>query len=59
MSENHKIDFSKLLGFQVMSEELAGHIDFRDETFAGRLGAKVGVKETAPQLAAIDDRRGD
>ena len=29
MSENHKIDFSKLLGFQVMSEELAGHIDFQ------------------------------
>ncbi len=59
MSENHKIDFSKLLGFQVMSEKLAGHIDFQDETFAGRLGAKVGGKDDAPQLAAIDERRGD
>ena len=44
MNENHKIDFSKLLGFQVMSDELAERIDFQDETLAGRLGAKVGEK---------------
>ncbi len=44
MSENRRIDFSKLLGFQVMSEELAEHVDFQDETFGGRLGAKVGDK---------------
>jgi hypothetical protein len=44
MSESHKIDFSKLLGFEVISEELAEHVDFRDETFGGRLGAKVGDK---------------
>lgn len=45
MRKNHKIDFTKLLGFQVMSEELAGRVDFQDETFAGRLGAKVGDKQ--------------
>ena len=44
MSENRTIDFTKLLGFQVMSEELAEHVDFQDETFGGRLGAKVGDK---------------
>ena len=44
MSESQKIDFSKLLGFQVMSEEIAEHVDFQDETFGGRLGAKVGDK---------------
>ena len=44
MNENRKIDFSKLLGFMVMSEELAERVDFQDETFGGRLGAKVGDK---------------
>ena len=44
MSETHKIDFSKLLGFQVMSEEWSEFIDFKDETFGGKLGAKVGGK---------------
>ena len=59
MSENRKIDFSKLLGFQVMSDELAERVDFQAETFAARLGAKVGVKDDAPQLAAIDERSGN
>lgn len=44
MSEKQKIDFAKLLGFKVMSEELSDSVDFRDETFGGRLGAKVGSK---------------
>ena len=44
MSECQKIDFSKLLGFQVMSDDLAEHVDFQAETFGGRLGAKVGDK---------------
>jgi len=44
MSESQKIDFSKLLGFQVVSDELAERVDFQDETFGGRLGAKVGDK---------------
>ena len=44
MNENRKIDFSKLLGFMVMSEELAERVDFQDGTFSGRLGAKVGDK---------------
>ena len=59
MSENRKIDFSKLLGFQVMSEELAERVDFQAETLAARLGAKVGGKDDAPQLAANEERSGD
>jgi hypothetical protein len=45
MNENRKIDFSKLLGFQVLGEELSERVDFRDEAFGGRLGAKVGGKD--------------
>ena len=44
MHEIHKIDFSKLLGFQVMGDESLEKVDFQDETFGGRLGAKVGDK---------------
>jgi hypothetical protein len=44
MNVNRKIDFSKLLGFQVLGEELSERVDFQDETFGGRLGAKVGDK---------------
>ena len=47
MSESQKIDFSRLLGFQVMSDDLAEHVDFQAETFGGRLGAKVGGKNDA------------
>jgi hypothetical protein len=45
MREKKKIDFAQLLGFEVMSGELSDNFDFRDETFAGRLGAKVGDKD--------------
>jgi hypothetical protein len=44
MNENRKIDFSKLLGFKVLGEDLSERVDFQDETFGGRLGAKVGDK---------------
>jgi hypothetical protein len=30
-----------------MSEEIAERVDFQDETFGGRLGAKVGDKTCA------------
>jgi hypothetical protein len=44
MNVNCKVDFSRLLGFQIISDELAERVDFQGETFAGRLGAKVGDK---------------
>jgi len=40
-----RIDFTKLLGFQTVSEQSARGIDFKDETIGARLGAKVGVDE--------------
>ena len=42
--DEKRIDFAKLLGFQIISDELAERVDFQSETFAGRLGAKVGDK---------------
>jgi hypothetical protein len=48
-----KIDFSKLLGFGLVTEELAEKVDFQNETFGGRLGAKVGEKPT--DLQEISD----
>ena len=37
------IDFTKLLGFDAVSEEIKGAVDFQDETVAAKLGAKIGV----------------
>jgi hypothetical protein len=45
-----KIDFSKLLGFDMMSRELSasvgsqGAFDFRNDTMASKLGAKASVE---------------
>ena len=36
------IDFTKLLGFDAVSAEIKGAVDFQDETIGARLGAKVG-----------------
>jgi hypothetical protein len=44
MDKADKIDFSKLLGFGLVTEELPEKVDFQNETFGGRLGAKVGDK---------------
>jgi len=46
------IDYSKLLGFQTVSDHLTGTIDFKDET----LGTKVGPPEpvTPPNAASLD-----
>ena len=49
MQNENRIDFTKLLGFDAVAEELACGIDFRNETIAARLGAKVGDK-----LATLD-----
>ena len=66
MNDNCKIDFSRLLGFQIMSDELEEPVNFQGETFAGRLGAKVGDKnltvldlpQVKPQLP-LGDYEGD
>jgi hypothetical protein len=44
MDKSDKVDFSKLLGFGLLMEQMAERVDFQNETFGGRLGAKVGDK---------------
>jgi hypothetical protein len=48
MQELNKIDYSKLLGFEVMSDQPSASVDFQDDTFAARLGAKVGAEPHGP-----------
>lgn len=49
MRETTKIDYSKLLGFDTVSDRIS-NLDFRADTLSARLGAKVGGKD----LAALD-----
>ena len=39
-----RIDFAKLLGFDGVSNQISGPVDFQDETLNAKLGAKVGVE---------------
>jgi hypothetical protein len=39
-----KIDYSKLLGFEGVSDQLSGSVNFQDDTINAKLGAKVGVE---------------
>jgi hypothetical protein len=41
MRKLEKIDLTKLLGFETV--ELTENVNFQDETFSAKLGAKVGV----------------
>ena len=53
MSENRKIDFSKLLGFQIMRDELAERVDFQAETLPRGAGRQGSVwKDDAPQYGS-------
>jgi hypothetical protein len=47
-SEMREIRFSKLLGFDAVSDQIAGGVNFRDETIGAKLGAKVGDGEPGP-----------
>jgi hypothetical protein len=53
MQRPNKIDYAKLLGFQALSDQPSA-IDFQDETFAARLGAKVGVEAWANSDVVCD-----
>jgi hypothetical protein len=50
MQKPERMDFAKLLGFETVSDQIAGSIDFQNQTMAARLGAKVG----AENLVACD-----
>ena len=42
MADGKRIDFTKLLGFKTVSEQISEGLDLQDETVAAKLGAKVG-----------------
>ena len=44
-----KIDYSKLLGFDMVVDELGKGVDFNNPTLGARLGAKIG-KTTTKEL---------
>ena len=48
MKRHDDIDFSKLLGFDAVNDQISGSVDFQAETIAAKLGAKVGVAEVPP-----------
>ena len=56
MPESNKMDFTKLLGFKTVSEQISEGLDFQEETVAAKLGAKVGDPNLDPIRMA--DNRG-
>ena len=44
MRKARGIDFARLLGFETLGERISDGIDFRDESIANKLGAKVGAE---------------
>jgi hypothetical protein len=46
------IDFTKLLGFDAVSDRISGNVDFQDQAISTTLGAKVGpIEPSDPMLA--------
>jgi hypothetical protein len=50
MQSKGSVDFGRLLGFAAIGERLAGGVDFQDETFSDKLGAKIGPVEVFKPL---------
>jgi hypothetical protein len=59
MNESARIDFSKLLGFELLSDEISAEFDFQDQTVSARLGAKVGIEVTTPALPPVKSAGGE
>jgi hypothetical protein len=51
-----KIDYAKLLGFDAVSDQIAGSVDFQDETISAKLGAKVGAEDAPVTLGEAVDK---
>jgi hypothetical protein len=49
MQKPEKIDFTKLLGFEMVADQLLETADFQSETFGAKLGAKVGHIKGEPE----------
>ncbi len=50
-----KIDYTKLLGFAAVSDELSDGVDFQNDTVSATLGAKVGTEAMAIVFTPADD----
>jgi len=50
-----KIDYSKLLGFDMVSEELVEGVDFNNPTLGAKLGAKIGKTVTKTEKPMLID----
>jgi hypothetical protein len=49
-----KMDYSKLLGFDMVAKDVTSGVDFKDATVGAKLGAKVGKTITKrPGLMAM------
>jgi hypothetical protein len=57
MKVRRELDFSKLFGFDAVSEELSGSVDFQNDDIEATLGAKVG-KPINFQSEAIEAKLG-
>lgn len=44
MQKPDRIDFAKLLGFELVTRELLENFDLQEETIGAKLGAKVGAE---------------
>jgi hypothetical protein len=53
-----KMDYSKLLGFDMVAKDVNGGVDFKDATVGAKLGAKVG-KTITKRPEAIPMRASD
>jgi hypothetical protein len=42
MQDPTKIDYSKLLGFDMVAKDVTDGVDFQDATVGAKLGAKIG-----------------
>ena len=52
--QKQSIDFSKLLGFDVVADEASEGVDFQSETIGARLGAKVGGEASDSPCRKLD-----
>jgi len=43
MNTASKMDYSKLVGFELVESLIYGGVDFQDDALAAKLGAKVGI----------------
>ncbi len=54
MPKIERVEFDKLLGFELVTRELVNEFDFQDETVSARLGAKVGAEAMVALDVAYD-----